>query len=134
MDKNQAYSQKYAIDASLRRATISDAIFSTCYVKSNSSNLKISHLVWSPRQIYFAINCMATRITYGRLDQQQCFALRPLPQGQGSFRPTPRHRASDSARSSAIMASGVNPRFLSRMTCLNGCSAWAKNCRKPPQR
>ena len=60
---------------------------------------------------------------YGRCDQQHRFALRPLPQGQGSFRPMPRQRTIDSARSSAMMASGRIPLRTRSMTWRDGCSA-----------
>ncbi len=63
------------------------------------------------------------RVRYGRWDQQQSFALRPLPQGHGSFRPMPLQRTSDSVRSSTIIASGLDPCLFRSMTCFNGCSA-----------
>ena len=44
---------------------------------------------------------------YGLRSQQQVLAFFPLPQGQGSFRPTVFHMACSSARRAAIRLSGL---------------------------
>ena len=66
--------------------------------------------------------CRARPAGYGLCDQQHRFALSPLPQTHGSFRPMPRQRTSDAARRSAMMASESIPCRLRSRICFSGCS------------
>ena len=66
----------------------------------------------------------------GRFDQQQCFALRPLLQGQGSFRLTPFHRGASRVCRWDMMASGVCPRLARAFTRFTaGCTYEKKRLR-----
>ncbi len=107
-------SASVARDANIARPLSTKRATVRKYVEHISAKLRMHSL--SPRRT-------SRRHRYGRCDQQHRFALRPLPQGQRSFRPIPCQRTIDSARRSAMMASGRFRLRTRSMARRKGCSA-----------
>ena len=61
--------------------------------------------------------------------RQHFLYLRPLPQGQGSFRPAAGCALTSASRRSCIIRSGGCPANRSAAICLVSSRQWAKNLR-----